>query len=58
MCPKVVKVRVNLHFQQKAVTEKRIVVKFSEKQRGNTNNDQCLTFDPIRYQEVPIRYVL
>ena len=56
MCTKLVKVLVNLYFQQKAMTGKRIAAKFSEKQRGNTNNDQCLTFDPIRYREVPIQY--
>ena len=33
MCTKLVKVRVNLYFQQKAVTEKRDFAKFSKKQR-------------------------
>ena len=56
MCTNLVKVHFNLYFQQKAVTGKRIAAKISEKKRGSTNNDQCLTFDLIRYREVPIQY--
>ena len=53
MCTKLVKVRVNLYFQQKTVAGKIIAAMLSEKQRGNTNNDQCLSLAPIRYRRSP-----